>query len=401
MKKIFELFIFTIISLSLLLFSSDKKNLTYHYDNKYLSGNSTIDLKDINEDGKIDLYDAKFLANLIVEGDFSKEKYLPLGDINNDNELKMNDVIWIIKRIYETDSCLADINFYNLRGMHGAAINNRDIYETLTSTRRIDTAIAGTKFEILGESNSNGDYWAINYNGQCGWINAKYMAINLKEYIPSITYNITNANKSVFKSSGKNIEGLTSEKLYTDDYNDFVPVNYPFAIKIKAAQTEANKNGDTLIIYDAYRPKSVTDYASEKLNNLYINDQEVKSNIDFSTENNSDWGKNWFLASTVSTHNKGCAVDASLKKISGEEYEMPTEMHELSTWAIKYRGVGIDYIPDNYSKRMKESEGAKKLSNYMMNYGNLSDLASEWWHYQDDTCFRTVDAAADFWSNIK
>lgn len=401
MKKvlIFLVFLISVLLLRFLAFSNSK--IIYHYKNTYKQENSIINLKDINEDEKIDLLDAKFLSKLIIDGNYSKDKYLPLGDINNDNILKMNDVVLIIKKIYESDPCLTDIKFHNLSGMHGVAINNRDIYETLTSTKRIDTAIAGTKFEILGENNNNGDYWAINYNGKCGWINAKYMAINLKEYIPSITYNITNANKSIFKSSGKNIEGLTSQKLYTDDYNNFVPVNYPFAIKIKAAQIEANKNGDTIIIYDAYRPKSVTNYASEKLNTLYINDEEVKNNINYSTENNSSWGKSWFLASSISTHNKGCAIDASLKKISGEEYEMPTQMHELSTLAIKYRGVGIDYIPTNYSKRVKESEGAKKLSEYMMNYGKLSDLASEWWHYQDDTCFRTIDTAADFWSNIK
>ena len=70
----------------------------------------------------------------------------------------------------------------------------------------------GTAFSILGES---GDYWQIEYNNVKGYVKHEYCMINLPDVEPSIVYNITNAESSIYKSSGIEIQDVTGKKLYT------------------------------------------------------------------------------------------------------------------------------------------------------------------------------------------
>jgi len=293
------------------------------------------------------------------------------------------------------DVCKSGIKTTELKGMHGTAMLTKPIYETSDRKKSTGNAKPGIKFDILGE---NGNYWAINYEGKCGWIDSTYMAINMAEYIKDARFSITNASSSIYKSSNKNIAGLTGKKLYSSEYtNSWVPGTFSFAKKLKVAAANAKKAGDTIVINDAYRPSSVSKYANNKLTALYNSDKTVKANIDYSTGASGtkySWGKGWFLASNVSTHNTGCAVDASL---SGKS--MPTAMHELSALAIKYYSPNVSHTTGNYSVGVKNNTNAQRLSKYMMDAG-LADLASEWWHYQDNTCHKTIGTAANFWSAV-
>lgn len=75
-----------------------------------------------------------------------------------------------------------------------------------------------------------------------------------------------------------------------------------------------------------------------------------------------------FLAQSVSTHNRGIALDLTLvKAASEEELEMQSDMHDLS-W---------------YSILTLNNENADLLSFYMKGAG-YNGLSSEWWHFQDD-----------------
>lgn len=297
--------------------------------------------------------------------------------------------------------CKAGIKTTNLKGMHGVAMRSWGVYPKEDAGSYTRSISAGETFEILGENDPK-NHWAIIYKNECGWVNSNYMAINLKDYIPTITYNITNASASWFKSSEKNIADLTGKKLYTNMFNDFVPARYSFAKKLKNAQNAALAKGDSIVIYDAYRPYKVSQYANTKLTALYNSDSVVKRNIDVGTDsagNTYSWGKAWFLAQGYSAHNYACAVDASLKVKNGSEYSMPSAMHELSTKAVKYKNPSASNNSSAYySDGMKNSPGAQKLSDYMMNGGGLNDLASEWWHYQDTSCMS--GAIGDFWSNV-
>lgn len=75
-----------------------------------------------------------------------------------------------------------------------------------------------------------------------------------------------------------------------------------------------------------------------------------------------------FLAQTVSTHNRGIALDLTLNDAAtGEDLEMQSDMHDLS-W---------------YSILAQNNENADLLASYMKGAG-YNGLSSEWWHFQDD-----------------
>lgn len=87
---------------------------------------------------------------------------------------------------------------------------------------------------------------------------------------------------------------------------------------------------------------------------------------DVMTDNRFGLGS--FLAQTVSTHNRGIALDLTLVSvISEEELEMQSDMHDLS-W---------------YSISAQNNENADLLAFYMKGAG-YNGLSSEWWHFQDD-----------------
>ncbi len=295
----------------------------------------------------------------------------------------------------DDETCKSGITSNELSGMHGTAMVAKAIYEKADFKETSRSATPGVKFDILGE---NGNNWAIQYDGKCGWVDSNYMAINMAEYIPNVEFNITNASSSIYKSSEKNIPGLTGQKLYSSEYtNSWVPGTFSFAKKLKVAAANAKAAGDTIVVNDAYRPTSVSSFANQKLKALYNSDSVVRENIDFSVGESlkkHSWGISWFLAQNLSTHNTGCAVDASLKGKA-----MPTAMHELSTKAIKYWGPSTSHESKNYSVGMKNNVHAQNLSRYMMSAG-LTDLASEWWHYQDSACHSKIGSGANFWSAV-
>jgi D-alanyl-D-alanine dipeptidase len=164
-----------------------------------------------------------------------------------------------------------------------------------------------------------------------------------------------------------------------------VPVLYAVAKKLLVAQNTLLAKGYSIKVYDTYRPHSVSVKIYNSLSGLYDSNTTVKNNILYSygaSGTRYTWGKAWFLASSVSTHNVGAAIDMSLVyKSNGKEVTMPTVMHELSTKAIKYYSSSVSKVPANYSKEMNDM--AKIMDSAATNAG-LTTLASEWWHFQDN-----------------
>ncbi len=263
----------------------------------------------------------------------------------------------------------------SLKEMGGVAFFDTNISSADGSTN-LGKAMAGVKFKIQGET-SDGK-WAIDYNNGeiCGLVDTKNMGINLKDYVPEASYNITNASSSMFRTSGEAIPGLTGMKLYSSEFNDFVPCTYSFAKVVKKAAQNAVAGGDRLVIYEAYRPNSVTTYAYPKfvslLNsrpdlNYYVNTTFLTSNFKTSS----------FLAQYGSVHNRGCAVDVQLA--SGMDGLV---MHELSVAAARYQTNNLPSV--------------QKLTNYFLSAGAKS-ISSEWWHFEG-TC--TIYDNADIWSAV-
>lgn len=305
----------------------------------------------------------------------------------------------IIKNESQKKEQLKDGNVIGATGY--TALNGKKFLRTKPSNQ--STAIMalqlGVPFKILAK-NSNDTWWKVQYNGKIGYVENAYCLINLPDYIPSIHYIITNASKSIYKSSGQKLS-VTGQKLYTTGkvYNErlekkqyIVPVVYSFGKKILIAQTQALKEGYSLKIYDAYRPVSAAKQVKNSLTNLYNNNSKVRNNINYAS-NGTYWGQGWFIANNLSAHSLASAIDVSLTK-KGEilAIKMPTAVHELSTAAVKYKTpVSGQTIVRNDLYTSTMTIGAKKLDRIMLNAG-LTNLSSEWWHFQDNTAYNRIKA---------
>ena len=270
---------------------------------------------------------------------------------------------------------------------------------------------AGTVFEVLEEV---GDWWYVRTATESGWVQHLYCFINLPDVVPSIIYDNTNTYASKFASSGKTIPGITGEALYDGKaYNmrlgkvsDIVPVLYSMSKKIHLAQQAALEEGNTLVIYEGYRPFFAQKLTVDALTTLAAADPEVMAGI-----NTHPWDTNWFIATSISNHQMGYAIDVTLAKITEQqefvigdytatavtgytEYTMPTTIHELSMASATFTGPVKSSSPTawlqaNLADTMNEA--AILLQRYCTDAG-LTPLASEWWHFNDlDARFATED----------
>ena len=300
----------------------------------------------------------------------------------------------------------------SLFGSTGWAAIDLPLKESASSSSNTVTTVSeGTPFLILGQ---NGNYWEIKYNDYHGYIEHDYCMINLPDVIPSIKYNITNASASVYKSSGYDITSqsivgdnsrpeynITGSKLYSagkvqnvrvggDEY--IVPSLYSTAKKIAKAEVLAIQNNKRLMIYDSYRPVSVSQSVSDAFAALINSNSNVAAGL-------SGWDISWFIAtispgSHMSAHNVGTAIDVSLwDSQSGQEVaDMPTAMHELSNQAVRCSDSSCNQL----SSGMSNSASAMLLSNIMTDSNvGMGTLASEWWHFQDNDGLNRLKTATN------
>lgn len=284
----------------------------------------------------------------------------------------------------------------------------------------VGTAAAGEAFCILAQE---GDFFRIRHGSESGWLESNYCMINLPEYLGTLcAYNITNSTKSLYRIHDLDIPEVTDkviagyERVQLADGSYLVPLLYPAALKLKDAALAAWEQGYRLKIYDSFRPWKATQSIYELTEKILqdpipadqlmlLEEKELKyyfpNGIDFSaipdatdptqttdpsdpsaptepagpvltyqqlmTDNNRYALAN-FLASQISNHNRGIALDLTLeRRDTGEELEAQTAMHDLS-W---------------YSEPKQNKENANLLKAIMTGAG-MGGLDSEWWHFQDN-----------------
>ena len=278
---------------------------------------------------------------------------------------------------------------------------------------------SGTPFTVLQEE---GDWWQVavttdyftdeeqtqTQHGEItGWLEHKYCLVNLPDVIPSIIYDATNSYSSHFRSCGKVIPEVTGEAFYpSKTYNErlgkmefMMPVLYSMAFKLCEAQQSALAEGNSLILYEGYRPHEVQTKVLNSLSAMTRTDPEVKEAV-----TGSPWRISWFISGGYSNHQRGYAVDMGLAKVSEtkeyttggyryvrvwnyERYEMPTPIHELSRAAATYTApVTINsttaWKSAEMTQAMASNEPALGLQRYCTD-AELTPLASEWWHFND------------------
>lgn len=257
----------------------------------------------------------------------------------------------------------------------------------------LDVLEPGEGFTILSEQ---GHWWQVEAAAGVGWVDHRYCLINLPDVVPSIIYDAVNSYGAIYVSSGKEIPGVTGESFYPGatenprlDREEFLmPILYAAAKKVCAAQQAALAQGNSLKLYEAYRPRSTQLAVIEGLTALSKADPEVKAGV-----STPPWSMTYFINTGYSNHQRGFAVDVSLVKVKETEvratggreylavtdyieYAMPTAMHELSMAAASTLAPGSDTLTDTMN------EPAIALRGYFTGVG-MSPLESEWWHFND------------------
>ncbi|MCL2007861.1 MAG: SH3 domain-containing protein [Treponema sp.] len=273
----------------------------------------------------------------------------------------------------------------------------------------IFTLAPGQGFTIIREEN---DWWNIESENTRGWVRHKYCLINLPDIIPSIVYNNTNTYSSLFRSSFYDIPNITGEALYEGrDFNERLqrneyisPVMYPMSFRIFAAQQSALAEGNTLVIYEAFRPAEAHDFLHEHFSQLVEVNPTVRTGI-----TSDSFNIRWFLAEAPYNHQRGTAIDTSLARIDNwetrntgnylyihiteyTEYPMQTPMHEMSVASAIMSSNVFSRSPTAWigsEINPIATFGTLLLLRYCSEAG-LTPLSSEWWHFND--LYTTEDA---------
>ncbi len=262
---------------------------------------------------------------------------------------------------------------YGARAWANQSLNIRQ--SASKSSTLLGNVPEGGKMTILSDV-SNG-YLKIRYNGVEGYVFANYIFINLPDVMPDVYYEISNANASIFKTAGYNISNVTGKNLYgfTKMYNEkidkttyYAPLLYPVAVKFQKAYNSAKAEGYSFKVYDSYRPQPVEKLVTANYKALYDSNATVRNKVDYDKEGNS-WGYGWFMTKTgTSRHCQAIALDLTLTDSKGNNLTMQSTIHTLDTSSL----------------RKYNNANANKLSSFMTSAG-FSTLASEWWHYEDNT----------------
>ncbi len=253
------------------------------------------------------------------------------------------------------------------------------------------TAVKGSDWIVVGEHSS-------------GRLKSSLTLINLPDLIPSIVYTNSNSKASVFRSSAVALPGITGKRLYqARGFNDklqqreyFMPVRFPVAQRIQVAQSEALDHGQSLVIYEAFRPADVQHEVGATLTRLAHDNATVRSGL-----TGGGWGLSSFIALNLSNHQLGVAIDATLGKVTdttirnGRDYRytevtvtelpMQTPIHELSRASTSYAYPVRTKTGDAWRTaplNPKMTSAAKKLRRYAIDAG-LRPISSEWWHFED------------------
>lgn len=239
-----------------------------------------------------------------------------------------------------------------------------------------------TKLTVVGE---DGNRFLVSYFDQYMWVENTQVLVNVAQLIPSLDVRLAMAKEiNFFQMADQSIDGVTNKQFYTTDGSvdgTEAWLKYETAKKLAIAQESFLKDGYSIVIYDAYRPLSVT----KDFQKSYCEFLNTKPNS-FKTEWFGKLGESWFLAQKASSHNYGVALDMSIKEVeTNQVLEMPSKIHTLDKRSAYYIWKDSNNVEANSARYMKT----------IMENSGFSYLKSEWWHFQDNSVKRVPGTAID------
>ena len=283
-------------------------------------------------------------------------------------------------------------------------VKDLDVYSDTSKENVIGTVPACGMYCVLEEDPETALFKIRVSAGVYGYIDSTYCLINLPEYIGDMcSYDITNSYSSLFKVHEYEIPGLTGktikgyENIRLADGSFLVPFLYPCTVKLISAAEQAADSGYRIKIYDAYRPKSATEYIYNTAMNILDvrlptstysgiavslppipepkEDEPPRDHLRYRDliEQNG-WDISAFLAPGWSRHNMGVALDMTfVENANGMEIAAQTNMHDLSAYSTIY-----------------SNNQAASVLYRIMESNDLHNIVSEWWHFQDNEAMNTL-----------
>lgn len=169
--------------------------------------------------------------------------------------------------------------------------------------------------------------------------------VKITDYIPSIKIDLKYATKDNF----------TKTIIYK---NNDAYLRYGTIKKLKIVQEKLNKQGYSILVYDAYRPV----WAQKKLWEIYPDPVYVAN------PNNG-----------YSNHSRGNTIDVSIIKIDGAEVAMPSKFDDFTDLANR-----------DYSDVSEEQRNNALLLENLMIQNGFNAYQQEWWHYSDIDTYEIV-----------
>lgn len=312
-----------------------------------------------------------------------------------------------------------------LENSMGISITNMNVKEKASTSSATVTSVKTNELFLIKEESESGEWLLIETtSGKQGYVESIKTLINLPDIIPSIQYNLVNSDAAIFRTSGYPLPNITGLKKYDYyhynprlDKNEYIAVvMYPMAEKIQGAQALALADGNTLVIYESYRPYTLQKEVVNELDGLMTESAEIAANIE-----TTPWSKGWFISQGLSNHQRALAIDVSLAKIEETErvemgnvqynyiikyteYSMQTPMHELSIDSTSLKSP-VSSTSKTAWKSAVTSEamttGAIKMREYF-DENDLSPIASEWWHFNDlDNITKAKSTGVNFAISLK
>jgi len=330
--------------------------------------------------------------------------------VTDEEEFEQSTLVWS-PEVEITETELTGIHYSENGGLLELPINGATGWAAVSVTVRsaananasaIVTLSPGSPFVIL---EGEGSWWYVEVSPTVtGWVDNRQCFINLPDVIPSIIYKITNASASIMVSMGNHIPGVTGEPMYSArSFNErlgreeyIVPAMYPLARGLFIAQQVAMEQGNTIIVYEAFRPRATQQAVVSGMQQLMRTNSEVNSVI-----TTPPWGLTHFISTGVSNHQRGAAVDTSIATIRAVEYHqigefifryfsdyveftMPSGMHELSPWSAIVdapRSISTaQMLTEDFIMRDTVTTGVRRMQQAFAR-GGFTPLASEWWHF--------------------
>ena len=181
-----------------------------------------------------------------------------------------------------------------------------------------------------------------------------YVVSDIKTYAQTMAKDSANS----FVNIAKAIPTIKLDLKYATKDNFIKEAVYKYAVAyarkpvvaaLKKVQEDLKKQGKGILIYDAYRPYSITEYFYKK-----VKDERYAAN-----------------PKNGSRHNRGCAVDVTLIDLKTEkELQMPTKFDAFTTKAhVAYTNLPEEVLNNRYL-----------LISTMEKYG-FKVYPTEWWHF--------------------